>query len=194
MDTLSITVRDDPGRVTPDAGKREREMKAIRVPSLAENVNEATVARWLVAEGDRIEPGAPVAELLTEKAEFTLEAEGVEGTLSHILAPEKSVLPVGSVLCLLDGGEADVRGAEEENRLLRHRYLDAPTIEMHSPLHPEKTQKVPRAQARPGVRATPAARRLAKEHGVELERIVTELQIDGAVKEEDVREYLERTP
>ena len=61
-------------------------MVLIRMPSLAENVNEATVVSWLVKEGDPVAAGQGVAEIVTEKAEFTLEAEAggavEENTLS----------------------------------------------------------------------------------------------------------------
>ncbi len=158
-------------------------MHLIRVPSLAENVEQTTVARWLVAEGDRIEPGQDVVEMLTEKAEFTLEAE-VGGTVSARLMPEKSVLPVGTILCVLDGTEADIASARTENETLIEKLLTTDTVQA------ELGGSAPRPASR--TRATPAARRLAREAGVELAAVAEALGLSEAVKEEHVQAYLER--
>ena len=103
-------------------------MVLIRMPSLAENVNEATVVSWLVKEGDPVAAGQGVAEIVTEKAEFTLEAEA-GGAVTAILAAEKSVLPVGAILCILDGSAEEIRTARvvatrpSPNRCSTRSYL-----------------------------------------------------------------------
>ncbi len=163
-------------------------MEAIRVPSLAENVNEATVREWLVAEGESIAIGQGVVELITEKAEFTLESE-VQGTLTTCLAPAKSVMPVGSILCVLDASEDDVEAARVENRDLSRKHFSAPTVE----LDPTKAAELARSPRHGSdVRATPAARRLAKELGLDLEDVARRLGINVPLKEAHVRAHFER--
>jgi len=161
-------------------------MVKIRVPSLAENVHQATVAEWLVAVGDRVEPGQGVVSMLTEKAEFTLEAE-TGGMVTALLAPVKSVLPVGTILCLLDAKEAEVQAARQENEAIIQKLLTADTI--HEDLEAPRP-----ASPRPGgdIRATPAARRLAREAGADLAQIAEALRIEGPIKEEHVRAYVAR--
>lgn len=164
-------------------------MYAIRVPSLAENVNEATIGKWLVKHGDNVSPGDGVVELITEKAEFTLEAEQA-GTVSARLAPEKSIMPVGSILLVLNATDDEIAQARKENDNQVRRHMDAPTVQIDLD-NDEDLNRSPRARPGGGVRATPAARRLAREHGVDLEEIADNLHLKGAVKEEHVREYLD---
>jgi len=163
-------------------------MHFVRVPSLAENVNEATVRDWLVAVGDAVEPGAELAELVTEKAEFTLEAEeDVRGIVLDRLAAEKSTLPVGFILCVV-GAEAerdDVQAARDENALLLQKRARQVTVRIRP-----GEEDAPGAPAPSGaVRATPAARRLAKELGVDLAAVRDALSVTGAVRDEHIRRY-----
>lgn len=157
-------------------------MHKIRVPSLAENVNEAAVGSWLVGEGEHVTEKGELVELLTEKAEFTLESD-YAGIVTAILAPPKSVMPVGSILCVIDGTEDDAVAADAENNLVVRKHSAAPTVEMRRPVE----------FSRPGsdVRATPAARRLAKENGISLSEVAQRLGVTGPVKEEHIREFLE---
>lgn len=162
-------------------------MRAIRVPSLAENVNEVTVRRWLVAEGERVAVGDGLVELITEKAEFVLEVEEDGGVVTALLAPPKTVFPVGAVLCLLDGTDGEAEEARRENTRLCEQHLNASTVSIATD---RETRSL--LGAAPGVRATPAARRLAKERDVDLVELVQTFRIEGPVKEEDVRQFLER--
>ncbi|MBN2711852.1 MAG: E3 binding domain-containing protein [Planctomycetes bacterium] len=163
-------------------------MKAIRVPSLAENVNEATVGAWLVVVGQPVRKGQDLVELITEKADFTLESEE-EGVVTAVLAPPKSVMPVGSILCVLDASEDEVTRARESNERKMGEHLDAPTVEIDL-RNPDALMAAPDRKST-GVRATPAARRLAKELGVNLEDVANDMNVKGAIKEEHIREFLE---
>lgn len=171
-------------------------MKAIRIPSLAENVNEATVSAWLVTEGDTVAKGQPVAHLITEKADFELESDH-DGTLSRILAPAKSVMPVGGILAVLDAKIMEIKIAEFENEQAMKRFLTTDTVQLEVYEEedlPVSTDDTTVVIARPNsdrVRATPAARRLAKENNLDLAAIAAARELEGMVREEDVRRYLE---
>ena len=75
----------------------------LKMPALSPTMEEGTLARWLKAEGDTIEPGDIVAEIETDKA--TMEFEAIdEGVLSKILVAEGSEnVAVGTVIAMLDG-------------------------------------------------------------------------------------------
>lgn len=163
-------------------------MHPIRVPSLAENINEATVGRWLVAEGATVQAETGLVELLTEKAEFTLEAD-TAGVVSAILAPAKSVMPVGSLLCVLNASAEEIQAAREENERRITMHLTRATVKIRK----SKASPGPARPAGAAIRATPAARRLAKENQVDLVEIAAALEIAGPVKEEHVREFLEES-
>src|SRR5687768_3289692 len=74
----------------------------IRVPQLGESVVEATVARWLKKEGERVELGDAVVELETEKVNVEVGAEE-SGFLQRILHPEGDTVKVGDAIGTLDG-------------------------------------------------------------------------------------------
>lgn len=73
----------------------------VVVPKLGMDTTEAAVIIWLAAEGDSIEVGSPLVELETEKTNFVVESE-IKGTLTKIVQPTGSVVPVGEVLAILE--------------------------------------------------------------------------------------------
>jgi len=155
-------------------------IRKARVPTLSANVDEVTVTDWFVREGDRVSRGQPIAELTTDKAAFELEAPAA-GTVRRILAARKSVLPVGYVLALIGGRDDPLPEVETENaRLLAQCRPDASV--------PGRARKTPERRKRRRVRATPAARRLARERGVDLST-VTPAADGGPVTEAMVRRH-----
>jgi pyruvate dehydrogenase E2 component (dihydrolipoamide acetyltransferase) len=167
----------------------ERTMYLLRMPKADENMAEGTVVRWLVPEGDDVSEGRDLVECLADKGEFTVWAEE-GGTLARVFAPENSVVPVGYVLAAVSAsGERDDEGlrealarVESENARLLARAKE----ELHAT----------GAGARPPerVRATPAARRLARERGVSLADVAARLESSrgggGLVRESDVEEFV----
>ncbi|MHC4886460.1 MAG: biotin/lipoyl-containing protein [Planctomycetota bacterium] len=166
-------------------------MHLIRVPSLAENVDQATIATWLIQDGDLVKKGTPIVELITEKAEFTLELEeDVEGFVLGRFAPEKSVIPVGFILVAIGGDEDLSRLAEvrQSNANLLQNQATAPTSSFDTAQLADLRQALKVNSGR--VRATPVARRLAKEHNLDLQAVADTLKVEGAVKEEHIQAYL----
>ena len=78
----------------------------LKMPALSPTMEEGTLAKWLVKEGDEIKSGDILAEIETDKA--TMEFEAVdEGTLSKILVPEGTDgVKVGTAIALMGGEEA----------------------------------------------------------------------------------------
>src|ERR687890_1364732 len=79
----------------------------LRMPALSPTMEEGTLAKWLVKEGDEVKSGDLLAEIETDKA--TMEFEAVdEGTIARILVPEGTdEVKVGTVIALIAGeGEA----------------------------------------------------------------------------------------
>ena len=155
----------------------------IRFPKVAPGVEEAMVGCWRVAVGDFVRKGDALVEMITDKATFDLECEG-EGTVLRILAPEKTCAPVGYALCALGEQGEEPPDASEENRKLMEAHR-ARAEELSWSAHPAEASK-----ASGKLRATPSARRLARQEGVDLER-VAQMKGRGVVREEDVRRFLE---
>ena len=90
----------------------------LKMPALSPTMEEGTLAKWLVKEGDEVSSGDILAEIETDKA--TMEFEAVdEGTISKILVPEGTDgVKVGTVIAMMggEGGseEAPSRAATED--------------------------------------------------------------------------------
>ncbi len=164
------------------------------MPRLSDSMEEGTILKWLKADGDSVARGEPLAEIETDKATLTYESDAA-GVLK-ILAAAGDTLPIGSVIATLDGGgeiggapaaesePADAAPAPEATApspLPSEPASAAPTSEAPSgapsPLPSEPAPAAPTSEA-PSVaagggrvRASPIARRLAREHGVDLHRI-----------------------
>lgn len=166
-------------------------MYLIRVPSLSENVDQATISRWLIKENEAVTWGTPIAELITEKAEFTLEAEeGVDGLVLNRFAPEKSVVPVGYILAAVgrDESQEEISAIRETNSLLLRNQSTSPTRSIQGSELNELKEAL--ALSKGKVRATPAARRMAKENDVSLTDVANKYAITGVITEMHVQSFL----
>jgi pyruvate dehydrogenase E2 component (dihydrolipoamide acetyltransferase) len=163
----------------------------IVIPQAFENMEEATIGAWLKSEGDSVTPGDALCELITEKTTFPLEAEG-SGVLRQITVNEKSIVPVGAVIGLIGEADEELPDIEIENARLRERLAaskEEPTqvaISTVAPLAATSTQAAPAGGSR--VRATPAARRAARDRGVDIEHVAKAFP-GKVLSEDDVRNY-----
>ncbi|HEY8745747.1 MAG TPA: biotin/lipoyl-containing protein, partial [Chloroflexota bacterium] len=77
---------------------------AVKMPQLGVTMTEATLQRWLKAEGDRVELGDPLAEIETDKLSAEVTA-GAAGILRRIVAPEGTTVPVIGLLAVIGGAD-----------------------------------------------------------------------------------------
>ena len=157
----------------------------ILMPALSPTMEEGTLAKWLVKEGDEITAGQVIAEIETDKA--TMEFEAVdEGTLGKILIEEGSegVKVNTPIAVLLEEGESegDIGGAKPEAAKADAGDEAAPEPEAEraseKPAAPKaesagSVSKAPPAPTSDGERvfASPLARRIAAEKGLDLTQI-----------------------
>lgn len=164
---------------------------AVTVDLFYTDMKEATVGRWLKAEGEEVAAGEPLVELITDKVTFELESPGA-GTLRRIYFPEKSVVPVGCTLAVLGAPNEALPDYEAQNReriAAWEAEVARERAEKSAAAGPRLVAGVGRATRTDGVRATPSARRLAREHGIDLAQIPR--PADGPITEKDVLAYLE---
>ncbi len=144
-------------------------METIHLPKLAITMEEGTVVRWLKREGEPVTRGEPVVEIETEKANAEIEST-FDGYLKKIAVKEGETAPVEAVLAFIANDEAELRAPF---KLPAGRGLEpvanAGTVAAQ-PV-PKATPRVPAARPRGPVRAAPAARRLARELGLDLASI-----------------------
>ena len=141
----------------------------IQMPALSPTMEEGTLAKWLVKEGDTVESGDVMAEIETDKA--TMEFEAVdEGIIGKILVPEGSTgVKVNEIIAiLLDDGE-DVSNIEVQEPINKQDIIEKiNTVENKPSIKLENSNKNLNKER---VFATPLARRIAKSKNLELTNI-----------------------
>jgi len=137
----------------------------ILMPALSPTMEEGTLAKWLVKEGDAVASGDLIAEIETDKA--TMEFEAVdEGVVGKLLVPEGSegVKVNTAIMVLLEDGETDADISDKSVA----PAISTPEPEVDAKIAtPEKAKPI---QTNDGTRvfASPLARRIAADAGVDL--------------------------
>lgn len=160
----------------------------------AENLDEATISRWLVSEGDEVVAGDGIAEIITDKATFEYEAE-TSGTVKAIYAPPRSTVPVGYVIAFIGDADEEPPGdIEARNERVMEEHLSANEEELDLDLDLDLPrggrERRRRGDRKRRIRGTPAARRVAAEFEVSLEEVAEAMDVSGVVNEDDVRRYV----
>ena len=164
----------------------------IRMPALSPTMEKGNLAKWLKKEGDTVKSGDVIAEIETDKA--TMEVEAVdEGTLAKILVAEGTAdVPVNQVIAVLAADGEDVKAAASGAKSSPAPAASAPAAPAPKP-EPKPAQAAPAsaapaaptaapkpaaaaaepAKANGGARvfASPLARRLAKDAGLDVSQI-----------------------
>ena len=134
----------------------------IVMPKLSLTMKSGEVVQWYKKEGDKVEKGEPIVEVLTEKVTYDIEAP-TSGVLRKIFAKEGEEVPVNGLLAIITMPDEPLPEIEEEKvkDVVKERIL-----------------------------ASPAAKRLAREYGIDLSQIVG-TGPQGRIVEADVRRYIE---
>ena len=184
----------------------------IVMPKLGFDMREAELVTWLKDEGDEVSKGEVIAEIESDKATLELESQA-GGVLLKKLEDEGAVVAVGANIAIVgeagedisgmaavDGGEAAAEppaAGEAEAAPAERAPEGTPKVE---PIGAAKTDVTPEAEAPAtdgeypgGVKATPVARRVAEEHGIDLKQ-VSGSGPGGRVRKADVEAFLEERP
>jgi pyruvate dehydrogenase E2 component (dihydrolipoamide acetyltransferase) len=177
----------------------------LKMPALSPTMEEGTLAKWLVKEGDKVESGDILAEIETDKA--TMEFEAVdEGTIAKILVPEGTDgVKVGAPIAILAGEGEDAaaaaapkadtaappppKPAAEPKADVTPKSAPPPQVApVETPAAPPQPATVPRAEG-DRIKASPLARRLAQAQNIDLSTLqgsgpggrIVRVDIDAAV-------------
>ncbi len=160
----------------------------ITMPALSPTMEEGTLAKWLVKEGDSVKSGDVIAEIETDKA--TMEVEAVdEGTVAKIVVPEGSEgVKVNAVIAVLaeDGEDAssvkapsaDAAPKKDEKKEDAPKAAEnkaeekkpEPSKEEAKP-EPTKAAAPPKSDGGARLKASPLARRIAANKGIDLKAL-----------------------
>jgi pyruvate dehydrogenase E2 component (dihydrolipoamide acetyltransferase) len=172
----------------------------LKMPALSPTMEEGTLAKWLVKEGDKVASGDILAEIETDKA--TMEFEAVdEGTVARILVPEGSEgVKVGAPIAIIasEGEDASAAAAAPRADTKPNAPPQAPPApKADATPQPPAPPKAPDAPSEAltkraegdRVKASPLARRLAQAQGIDLSSLrgsgpngrIVRADVDGAV-------------
>jgi pyruvate dehydrogenase E2 component (dihydrolipoamide acetyltransferase) len=164
-------------------------MAEVTMPRLSDTMSEGSVGRWLKKPGDAVADGEIIAEIETDKA--TMELQAFEsGTLQKILVPEGQTVPIGQTIAIIGDGAAPAEEAaappeQKSQPAAAPAESTAPPEQKSQPAAaaptPEaKTETQPQAApARQSngqsnderIKASPLARRMADERGIDLRQV-----------------------
>jgi 2-oxoglutarate dehydrogenase E2 component (dihydrolipoamide succinyltransferase) len=174
----------------------------VRVPVFGESIVEATVGAWLKHEGEAVEAGEPLVQLETEKVNVDVSADQ-SGVLGAVTAREGDTVHPGDVLTTIDE-TARPRQSPGQPAAMTEATEAAPkegTVAATEEATVDATEAAPRVEARAASdtearaeaerpHASPVARRMAEEHGLDLSR-VEGTGTGGRVTREDVERHLQ---
>jgi len=163
----------------------------IKVPELAESITEGTIAQWLKQPGDTVEKGEFIVELETDKVNVEVISEEA-GVVQELLAEEGDTVEVGQVIATVGEGsgeaaasapkeEASTEEAPKEDLAKEEAKQEAPADQEAAPTEEDSTSS-------DRTIASPAARKLAREKGIDLASI-TPVDPMGRVRVQDVEAH-----
>jgi pyruvate dehydrogenase E2 component (dihydrolipoamide acetyltransferase) len=184
----------------------------IVLPALGESVTEGTVTRWLKNVGDAVAVDDPLLEISTDKVDTEIPSP-VAGTLLEIKAAEDETVQVGAVLAIVGAAGAAASAAPAPPTPPTAAEIAAPPAppappapEPAAPVAEAPAPPPPPAPAAPAPQAaapttdgapdsyvTPIVRKLAKQHGVDLNS-VTGTGVGGRIRKQDVLDAATSTP
>ncbi len=161
------------------------------MPLLGQTMEEGTIIKWLKNEGDKIQAGEPLLEVMTDKVNMEVEAPE-SGVLRKILAQPDDVIPVKDPICIIGTADEPIEdlSADQAPAL----QSESPGVqEAAAPATPSAPQ-APSASAPAGegrLFASPAARRIAAEHGIDASVLAGRGSgPNGRVVEKDVLDFV----
>ncbi len=186
-------------------------MPKVQMPQLGESVAEGTIGKWLKKPGDHVDKYEPIVEVITDKVNAEVPSP-FEGTLTEILVQEGETVPNNTDIAVIEGAAADAAAAAATPAAPAQAGGQGPA---GSDERPERSLEQPTAQPAPAAPAatavaapsktggngatapqtyagptTPAVRRVAREHGVDLSMVAGSGH-GGRVTREDVMRFVE---
>lgn len=160
----------------------------IKVPALGESIVEATVGKWMKQEGEQVAAGEPLVELETDKVNMEVAAPDA-GVLRSIVKREGETVGIGEILAVVGDGDGAAAAASAPAAPAAASPAAAPLVASVAPVAPAEDED----DGGESGRATPLARRIAAEHGLDINQI-TGTGPSGRVTRDDVNAYMAQVP
>ena len=165
----------------------------VIMPKLSDAMEEGRLLQWLKKEGDRVQGGDVLASIETDKAEIELESFGA-GVLRKILVAEGETVPVGKVIAIVAEPDEDISSLVGAAAPAAPAKAEVKASAPPAPAPSKLEAKAPPAPTAPAaesgwIPASPIARRMARDAGVELAKI-TGSGPGGRILERDIEAFL----
>jgi pyruvate dehydrogenase E2 component (dihydrolipoamide acetyltransferase) len=160
----------------------------FKFPDIGEGLTEGEVVRWLVKEGDEVKEGQPLVEVETDKALAEIPSPRT-GVILKILAKEKEIVKVGQVIVVI-GEKGETLAAPPPKPKSVGVVGELEEAPEEAPAVATRAEAVRPTFVSPHALATPAVRALAKELGVDINK-VKGTGPEGRVLEKDLRQAAE---
>ncbi|WJY28245.1 MULTISPECIES: 2-oxoglutarate dehydrogenase complex dihydrolipoyllysine-residue succinyltransferase [Sporosarcina] len=158
-------------------------MAEIRVPELAESITEGTIAKWLKQPGDNVDKGEFIVELETDKVNVEVISEEA-GTVQQLMAEEGDTVEVGQVIAVVGAGS----GAPAQQPAASVEPAPQQPAQVSEPAAAEPPAAAEEAASGDRTIASPAARKLAREKGINLAD-VSPVDPMGRIRVQDVEAH-----
>ncbi|CAI6041911.1 2-oxoglutarate dehydrogenase complex dihydrolipoyllysine-residue succinyltransferase [Cohnella sp. JJ-181] len=161
-------------------------MADILVPAMGESITEGTISRWAVKAGDKVSTGDLLLELETDKVNLEISAEQA-GVVTELLFNEGDTVQIGQVIGRIAEGEGGAAAPAPAPHVQAPIAAPAPASAASAPAPAAPAPAPAAASAAAGQpSATPAARKLAREQGIDLSQTPARDPL-GRIYPEDVR-------
>lgn len=161
----------------------------IVMPKLGESIQEGTITKWFVKEGDTIQEDDLLFEVATDKVDSEIPSP-VDGVITKILFAENSLVPVGEVLAIINMGgtnEADAEASSSDSEI-----KSSPPAESTVQIAPVEEKLADNVRELSNRFYSPLVKTIAKQENVSFEELETieGSGANGRVQKNDVLEYL----
>lgn len=160
------------------------------MPSLGSQMIEAKLVKWLVEPGDNVKRGDIIGEIDTEKGLIDVEVFE-DGVITELVAKEGEVIPVGSVMAVINGKEEKVK---EKKVMVESVQSKEKKERENGEEKPRATKPPPSTKEAPShrIKASPLARRVAEDLKVDLSK-VKGTGVDGTIHRKDVEAFAQES-
>ncbi len=179
-------------------------MGTVIMPKMGDAMEEGTLLKWLKAAGDEVAEGDPIAEIETDKVTLEIEAQE-DGFLTNILLDEGATAAIGTVIATIgaedevgqgapEASEAAAESAPEPEAATQEPAAAEQQAAAPAAAEPAQSTQEPAAQVvdrAPGerLRASPLVKRLAEEHGIDLNQVAG-TGPGGRIINKDIQPYV----
>src|SRR6056297_1500537 len=160
----------------------------VIMPKLGESIQEGTITKWFVKEGDTVEEDDMLFEVATDKVDSEIPSP-VDGVVTKILHPVDSLVPVGEVVALLN-----MEGEEEESPVPETEKEEIKAERSDTEIEDSPAESLRESRKRSNRFYSPLVKTIAREENVTLEELenIQGSGANGRIQKKDILEYIDK--